>query len=120
MTPHLAPRRLSVVPRPFVPERRVFARYGLELNLRYKLWMKDQVVAEGEGKTCNLSTGGIFFQTDRRLPRGFGVELSIDWPILLDGSCPLRLTIMGDVVRNSELGTGVKIVRYEFRTRGRF
>jgi hypothetical protein len=94
-------------------------RFAVELDLRYKLTWRHQVLHEGSGKTCDFSRTGIFFRADQALPKGLPVELSIDWPMLLDGVCPLQLRVSAKVLRSSEAGTAVKIMRHQFRTRSR-
>jgi hypothetical protein len=44
------------------------------------------------------------------------VELSMNWPFLLNDSCPMKLMIYGCVVCSNEKGAAVAIERYEFRT----
>jgi hypothetical protein len=97
-------------------DRRSHPRYAIEMSLRYKI-SGNHDVREGSGKTCDLSTGGVFFSADQIMPK-LDVELWIDWPFLLENVCPLYLKISGYVVRNCETGSAVKIRRYEFRTRG--
>jgi hypothetical protein len=46
------------------------------------------------------------------------VELSMNWPVLLNDSCPMKLMIYGCIIRSSEKGAAVAIERYEFRTQG--
>jgi hypothetical protein len=46
------------------------------------------------------------------------VELSVTWPALLEGKCPLQFVATGRVVRSENNRAAVKIERYEFRTRG--
>ncbi len=48
---------------------------------------------------------------------GHTVELSVNWPARLDGTCPLKFVATGKVVR-AEIGkAAVRIDKYEFRTR---
>jgi len=46
------------------------------------------------------------------------VELSMNWPVLLNDSCPMKLMIYGCVIRTNDRGAAVAIERYEFRTQG--
>jgi hypothetical protein len=46
------------------------------------------------------------------------VELAISWPIMLNDTCPLKLVVIGKVVRSSAALTAVQMERYEFRTQG--
>jgi hypothetical protein len=66
----------------------------------------------------NISSGGVWFTTENTLTAGMPVELSMNWPVLLHDSCPMKLMIYGCVIRSSEKGAAVAIERYEFRTQG--
>jgi hypothetical protein len=46
------------------------------------------------------------------------VELSVNWPARLDGTCPLKFVATGRIVRSENDRAAVQIDRYEFRTRG--
>jgi hypothetical protein len=41
----------------------------------------------------------------------------MEWPVLIENKCLLKLVIYGYVVRSDSNTAAVKIVRYEFRTR---
>ena len=71
----------------------------------------------GVGRTLNIGSGGILFTTEERLPTGRLVELSVNWPARLDGTCPLKMVARGRVVRSEDTKAAVRIERYEFRTR---
>jgi hypothetical protein len=45
------------------------------------------------------------------------VELSVNWPARLDGTCALKFVALGRVVRSEANRAAVRIERYEFRTR---
>jgi hypothetical protein len=64
-----------------------------------------------------MGSGGILFTTEERLPVGRPVELSVNWPARLDGTCPLQFVATGRVVRSEERQAAVRIERYEFKTR---
>ena len=106
------------------PERRSHARYPIELDVRYNGSWKQGVPHEGSGKTRDFSSGGIFFSTNqrlpKRLPKGCRVELFINWPILLEGTCLLQLVITGKIVRSFRDGVAVTILNHKFRTRRRY
>ena len=101
-----------------VTDRRSHPRYPIELDLRYKALRGRRILKEGLGKTRDISTKGLLFRVDQPLPKGATVEVSLDWPLRLDGLCPLQVKITGEVLRNAESGTAIYIRRYEFRTRG--
>jgi hypothetical protein len=70
---------------------------------------------EGEGLTCNVGSDGLLMKTTCVFPQGKRIELSLDWPAMLDGRLPLRLDILGKILWSSVRGTAVEILSYKFR-----
>ncbi len=99
-------------------DRRSDRRYPLELELRYKLIRRKKVLETGYGRTLDMSSGGILFETARPLPPGLTIELSVSWPVLLRNTAPLKLVVIGRVVRNEANCTAVRMLQHEFRTQG--
>jgi hypothetical protein len=71
----------------------------------------------GSGRTIDLSSSGLSFTADRPLLTGQELDVSIDWPVLLNGGTKLQLIIFGLVVRTSGRAIALQIRRHEFRTR---
>jgi hypothetical protein len=67
--------------------------------------------------TLNIGSGGILFTTVEKLPLGRTVELSVNWPAMLNGNCPLQFVATGRVIRSEDTRAAVRIDRYEFKTR---
>ena len=99
-------------------ERRTKLRFLIEQEVRYKMLYGQRIAETGTGKTMDISSGGVWFSTENMLTSGMPVELSMNWPVLLNDSCPMKLMIYGCVVRSNERGAAVAIERYEFRTQG--
>ena len=99
-------------------ERRVKRRFRIDQEVRYKMLYGQRIAETGVGRTMNISSGGVWFTSENMLTSGMPVELSMNWPVLLNDSCPMKLMIYGCVVRSSEKGAAVAIERYEFRTQG--
>jgi c-di-GMP-binding flagellar brake protein YcgR len=99
-------------------DRRTKKRFHIEQDVRYKMLYGQRIAETGTGKTINISSGGVLFATENTLTAGMPVELSMNWPVLLHDSCPMKLMIYGCVIRSNEKGTAVAIERYEFRTQG--
>jgi hypothetical protein len=97
-------------------DRRRTTRFPVCEELRYRVLHKSSPVS-GIGKTLNIGSGGILFSTEQKLPLGRTVELSVNWPVRLDGTCPLKFVAIGRVVRADSQYAAVRIERYEFRTR---
>ena len=99
-------------------DRRGTSRFPLNEEVRYRLLSGAIEGGSGAGKTLNIGSGGILFTTEGRLPTGRRIELSVNWPALLGGTCPLKFVATGRIVRSESNQAAVRIERYEFRTRG--
>jgi len=99
-------------------ERRTKRRFQIDQEVKYKMLYGQRIAETGVGRTINISSGGVWFSTESMLTSGMPVELSMNWPVLLNDSCPMKLMIYGCVVRSNEKGAAVAIERYEFRTQG--
>lgn len=99
-------------------DRRRDRRYGIHLDLRWKLIRRRRVLDSGVGHTIDLSSGGILFNPGRQLPIGLNVELAIAWPVLLRNVAPMQLIVSGRIVRCSQNRTALVMVQHEFRTSG--
>ncbi len=101
-----------------VQERRSTSRFPLCEEITYRLLQSKSAPLSGSGRTLNIGSGGILFTTDQKLPLGRMVELAVNWPARLGGTCPLKMVAKGRVVRSEANRAAVRIERYEFRTRG--
>lgn len=99
-------------------DRRQDRRYDLRLNMRWKLIRRRRVLDTGAGQTVDLSSGGLCFETERPLPLGLNVELSISWPVMLHDVAALQLVVYGKIVRSNGKRTGIIMNQHEFRTAG--
>ena len=97
------------------PERRLHRRFPIALEVQYQL--RKKVAHFGSGRTLNISSGGILFQTKDPLPSSGEIDLALDWPILLDDGCPLKLLVYGQITRSDARGTAVTVLKHDFRTR---
>jgi hypothetical protein len=99
-------------------DRREDRRYGLHLELKWKLIRRRRVLDTGTGKTVDLSSGGVLFDCGRVLPEGLNAELSVAWPVLLHNSAPLQLVVSGKIVRAHGNQVAIRATQFEFRTVG--
>src|SRR5262245_31618264 len=93
-------------------DRRDSRRYDMDLSLHYKVMQQYQVCKSGTGKTINFSGGGLAFEGGEGLKPGATIELAIAWPVMLNGNCPLKLVVIGKVVRSSAGMTAVRMEHY--------
>ena|SRR5579862_1329590 len=98
-------------------DRRKKRRYPINMPVEFKIVKNYLIVGSGRGASIDLSSNGIAFSTDKPLRVGSYLELSANWPVLLDGACPLKLVIFGKVVRSEGNFAAVASDRHEFRTR---
>ena len=99
-------------------ERRAAIRFAIGQEVLYKVLDHRTATPEsGVGKTLDISSGGVLFETEQQLRTGKRVELSVNWPVLLEGGCPLKFVAVGRVVRAEETWAAMHIEQYEFRTR---
>ncbi len=96
-----------------VLERRKKLRFPLSLPVDYET--SDD---RGKGNLTEISTGGLVFTSARALPLGSRIRLSIAWPCSLDGTVPLQMVVEGVILRSDQRGAAVKILAYDFRTKG--
>jgi hypothetical protein len=106
------------IPSKSSPDRRESNRFPLREDVKYRvLHTKNQEIS-GTGTTLNIGSGGILFTTEDLLPVGRIVELSVNWPARLDGTCALKFVAVGRVIRAEADRAAVRIERYQFKTRG--
>ena len=98
-------------------DRRTQRRYPIELDLEYRVIENGAVVSAGDGKTGNMSSGGILFHTQDDVAKG-SVELLIRWPAILGNTPFVELCIFGNVVRSDAGGIAVRMARYHFQKLG--
>ncbi len=102
------------------PDHRARGRYPICLDLQYRLLRGSRVEQAGTGRTVNISSGGVLFETDDWLPPRGSVELALQWPFLLQGICGLKLVMRGRIVRSDSNGRAIAVRAdsHEFRTAG--
>jgi hypothetical protein len=99
-------------------DRRGTSRFPVREEVKYKVLQPSKAPPiTGSGQTLNIGSGGILFTTEEKLPMGHTVELSVNWPARLDGTCALKFVAIGKVVRADAGKAAVRIDKYEFRTR---
>jgi hypothetical protein len=99
-------------------DRRNSTRFPVRENLKYRILNNKTAALSGAGQTLNMGSGGLFFTAEHKLPIGRLIEISVDWPARLDGTCALKFVAVGRVIRSEVGHAAVRIERYEFRTRG--
>ena len=99
-------------------DRRASVRFPVNLEVQYSVAGRRGPVETGFGRTIDVSSSGLSFTADRPLSIGQKLDLSIDWPVVLDRGVQLQVFVAGVVVRTTGAVTALRIERHEFRTRG--
>ena len=110
----------SVAPPPpnRLDERRSHRRYPISLTADYRLLYRGRVDSLGSARTINMATGGVLIQANESLVTGQQIELFINWPMMLEEICPLKLVMWGRITRSDSHGVAIQTRQYEFRTAG--
>ena len=99
----------------FGGERRAGERFPIRMNLRYRLSSNGQGSAsEASGCVVDISSTGILFSPRLSHPQDAVMVLSIDWPVRRDEAPPIRLSVLGMVVRSDNRGTAIRVLRHGF------
>jgi hypothetical protein len=93
-------------------DRRAQHRFSILLKVQYTVTSGER----GHGELSNIGSAGLLFRCDGQFVPGETIDISLRWPYLLNGVCPLQLCIRGRVLRSSQAGTALAITKYEFRT----
>jgi PilZ domain len=98
-------------------DRRAGERMDIQQEVQFRTMNRREPGKGGSGKTVNISSSGVLFQTDDTLATGHRIELDIDWPARLNDKCALKLVARGRVVRYQKGLAALEIVQHEFRTK---
>ena len=90
--------------------------YAIRAEVKFRIIDGNRVSGSGTGITKAISRSRVLVDSDKPLPPGTPVELSLAWPVRLENRIPLNLVIFGRTVA-FEGQMAVDILRYEFRTR---
>jgi len=112
--------RATVLSWPIQAERRSKVRYPLYLGVRFRYFAEGSLLF-GVGRTVDVSSSGVLVTSPRiisphEIRAGVDVEMSIEWPPLLDGRISLQLFAMGRVVRLEPFHFAASFERHELRT----
>jgi hypothetical protein len=110
----------TVLSWPILAERRSKVRYPLDLSVRFRYFAGGSL-RYGVGRTVDVSSGGVLVVSQRILSPheidvGVNVEMSIEWPPMLDGRICLQLFAVGFVARRRPFDFAAAFERYQLRT----
>ena len=98
-------------------ERRSHQRFPLRLTASYWSTAFPTGLKPRTTEVLNISSGGLLLAGCDGLVPGQRVQVSVDWPVLLNGRIPLFLVLEGRILR-CENGTAAMLIRrHQFDTR---
>ena len=96
-------------------DRRADRRYPINAKVEYRIANRRKVIETGYGRTIDISTTGVLFESRIPIPRGLKIVLIITWPASSPGASRLELHAEGRTVRTVYDCTAVQIQRCTFR-----
>ena len=85
-------------------EQRQSKRYRLKTSVKFSWESAQDGTRQGEGRTRDISSSGVFVVTSDRLPLGTTVKLDVALPALRKETSGASLRTSGHVVRSEQLG----------------
>jgi len=98
-------------------ERRADRRYPFAAEVAYRITGGTGKPYTGQGKTINISRRCVLISVGERVPAGRHIELSIAWPVRLEGTVALSFEVSGTTMHVRDECIAVRILKYGFRTR---
>ena len=92
-------------------------RYPLKADMEYRLWEGSRLLETGIGRTVDVSSSGVLFESEKALPPGRQIKLMISWPAPRNHRPGLELQVRGRTVRAWGNCTAVEILGFDFRVR---
>jgi len=80
-------------------DRRLHRRYPISVDVRYTVGNAGSELQVAHGRTINLSSGGVLFETEGVVPVNARIELSISWPSRAQHQIQLELRVAGETIR---------------------
>ena len=90
-------------------ERRLCRRYRIVTTIRYRVSERGNLSRWQAGRTCDMSSAGVFFRCRHPLPPDAHLEVVIDWPANQGGAQPIFLRAVGHVVRSLDGEVAVRM-----------
>lgn len=102
----------------FAGERRSAQRFPLQCPLVFRRRGRRCKGPDYQGETVNMSSTGLLFTTNHSLTPGDRLSIAMSWPAQLEHRWPMKMVLLGEVVRCQNGVAAVKIGQYEFKTTG--
>ena len=97
-------------------DRRLHRRYPVSVDVSYVFGSAGSELQVTHGRTINLSSGGVLFETEGVVPVNARIELSISWPSWAPHQIPLELCVAGETIRVEGRLVALKFDQSIFRT----
>jgi len=91
--------------------------FPIQQDVYYQARKRGGTAPIATGRTIYMSSHEVAFTTEGPLNIGDKIEMTVNWPVLINRTCRMKLVISGRVIKNELNTAAVKIERHEFRTR---
>jgi hypothetical protein len=88
----------------------------VSVELNYCVIKRGQIVKTGSGKTVDLSSIGVSFESRHTLPPGANIELELSWPAVNGNGSSIKLSAAGTIIRGEGCLMVARMSQPEFRT----
>jgi hypothetical protein len=100
-------------------ERRRAKRFPLRREARYTILEPHKRNPSVGSETLDISSSGMCLRCTDAPPLGSRMDVSVNWPAVLENGCRLKLVARARVIWRSNEAVGLMIERHEFRTQGK-
>ncbi len=100
-------------------ERRRARRFPLRREARYTILEAHKRNSPVGTETMDMSSGGMCLGCKEAPPLGSRMDVSVNWPAVLENGCRLKLVARTRVMWRSNVAVGLMIEKHEFRTQGK-
>jgi c-di-GMP-binding flagellar brake protein YcgR len=99
-------------------ERRAYRRYPVSINIEYRIISAEPNTRVYDGRTVNISSGGLLLESQTAVEVGAEVEACIALPGRLDNTLAIFLKIKGKSIRCHERHCAIVLdhLAFEIRT----
>jgi hypothetical protein len=103
------------IPHAATTDRRSASRYRIEADLSYQVFSRSKLIGAGYGRTLDISSGGVLFQSVDPVPPRRKIELAVVWPVRPEDARSVELWATGITLPPRRGRTVVKLSRFAFR-----
>jgi hypothetical protein len=88
------------------------------MSCSYRVYKGDTLIQDGAGETVEISSHAVKFVPSAEVSEAATeISLSVPWPVSLEDGAKLQVVFSGTPVWMDSRFQGMRVAKYEFRTR---